>query len=418
MAVLALLAAGARAGQPSPLVGADLFEYAGGSPPTCYGPLILADYGRSEVRRLVADQLAAMRAAGLASLRFDFNYQHDTSTEPWFPSSQTGRLEEPFRTNLVAFLADVRRAGFQRLTIMFNPRNESEPAQVWPSNNYDPATFDESWRLIQDVRGLVEASGIPERRYDLLNEGVPSDYLTDQVAHYDTRLYALYVDAFGASDVTISAPFWTGMQRLIDALRASGKPLPRWFDIHPRFGPANALADLQATDATLSANGLSQPLVIGEEKYNDPAVAAAIAEFMHTSSRPIEEVDEWPLIMGGEQPANQQSSCPAPPYRIDAYTNALTGAPPPTTLTASLSNTSFSFTTPYGQPVTALEAGTYTVSVADHSRLRGFSFAGKSTTRRFRGLTRWTLSLQPGRYRYSVIGKNPTSTWVNVLASG
>jgi hypothetical protein len=312
--VLVLLAGDADAAQPrdaaqpSILVGADLFEYAGGSAPTCYGPLILADYGRPGVRGLVADQLAAMRAAGLASLRFNFSYQHDTSAEPWFPSSRTGRLEEPFRTNLVRFLADIQRAGFQRLTMLFNPRNESQPAQVWPSNSYDPATFDESWQLIQDVRGLVEVSGIPERRYDLVGEGAPSDYLTQQVASYDSRLYSRYVDAFGANDVTISAPFWTGMQGLIDALRASGKPLPRWFDIHPRFGAANALADLHATDATLSANGLLQPLVIGEEKYNDLAVAAAIAEFIHTSSRPIEEVDEWPLLVGAEQATNQPTA--------------------------------------------------------------------------------------------------------------
>jgi hypothetical protein len=317
----------------------------------------------------------------------------------------------------VRFLADIHNAGFQRLTILFNPRNESNPAQVWPHNDYDPTTFDESWQLIQDVRGLVEASGIAERRYDLIGEGAPGDYLTQQVAGYDTGLYARYVDAFGANDVTISAPFWTGMQGLIDAFRASGKPLPSWFDIHPRFGPANALADLQATDATLSANGLSQPLVIGEEKYNDPAVAAAIAEFIHTSSRPIEEVDEWPLLMGAEQPTDQQPSCPAPPYRIDAYATALTGAPPPTTLTVSLSNTSFSFTTPYGQPVTALEAGTYKIAVTDHSKKRGFAFAGRSTTRLFHGSTTWTRSLQPGRYRASVTGTNQGSRWVTVLSS-
>jgi hypothetical protein len=415
---LLFVAGGAAHATPRILIGADVFEYTGGSPPSCFGQLILADYGQPTVRNLVVRQLSAMRAAGLASLRFNFSYQHDNAAEPWFPSSRTGRLEEPFRTNLIAYLADVRRAGFQRLTILFNPRNESNPVQVFPRNDYDPAIFDESWALIRDVRGLVQASGIPERRYDLIGEGAPSDYLSQQVASYDERIYARYVDAFGADDVTISAPFWTGMQGLIDALRASGRPLPRWFDIHPRFLPANALADLHATDATLSANGLSQPLVVGEEKYNDAAVAAAIAEFVHTASRPIEEVDEWPLIMGGEQALNQQPSCPSPPYRIDAYAKALTGSPPATRLTASLSNDSLTFRTPYGQLVSALEAGNYTIAVSDRSKLRGFTFAGKSTTRKFRGTTAWRLSLKPGEYLYRVVGKRPQHGVVDVLAGG
>lgn len=148
----------------------------------------------------------------------------------------------------------------------------------------------------------------------------------------------------------------------------------------------------------------SQPLVIGEDEYNNRAVAAAIATFIHTASRPVVEVMEWPNV-------NQRSDhprCPRPPYRIDAYKTALTGKRGVTRLTASLSNASFSFTTQYGQPVTALEAGSYTLNVRDHSKLRGFAFAGKSTTRPFRGLKTWTLTLRPGFYRDRVLGETAT----------
>jgi hypothetical protein len=139
---------------------------------------------------------------------------------------------------------------------------------------------------------------------------------------------------------------------------------------------------------------------------------------MRTSSRPVQEVDEWPLIMGGEQPLNQQPSCPTPPYRIDAYATALTGSPPPKVLRTSLSDKSFSFVTPYGQSVTALEAGTYTIAVADRSKLRGITFAGKRTTRQIRGTSTWTVSLSPGTYRYRILGKQPRTGSVDVLESG
>jgi hypothetical protein len=54
----------------------------------------------------------------------------------------------------------------------------------------------------------------------------------------------------------------------------------------------------------------------------------------------------------------------------------------------------------------------------DHSKLRGFAFAGKSTTPAFHGSIRWTLSLRPGFYRYRVLGRKQRSASVNVLASG
>jgi len=398
------------------LLGADSVEYAGGSPPLCYGPSILYDYGDSSVRARVRNQLAAMRSASLASLRVFLTYDHNASENPYFVPAEPGRLVEPFRTNLINYLTDIRAAGFVRVTLAFDARRSVDPDGRY--GPYTPATFDEVWGLIRDTRPLLKQYGPPDTRIDLLNEGAPSDYLTQQGSDYLTRMYANYVDAFGGDDVTVSAGYWPGMQHLIDALRASGKPLPRWFDIHPRWEHDTALADLKETDAELSANGLAQPLVIGEERYNDPDVAKAIAEFIQTSSRQVEEVMEWPADVGGSEPANEQSRCIDPPYQIGAYSMALNNSRPPTTLLVTLTNSSFRFRTVYGRPVRALEAGRYTVVGYDESRTRGFFVDRRQTSARFRGTLAWILNLDAGTHTYGTTGQQPHSTNFVVLAPG
>jgi hypothetical protein len=417
--LLALLAGAAVEAQPTPLLlGVDVTEYTGGEPPNCYGASVLYDYGQPQVRRLVRGQLAAMRAGGAESIRLFLTYDDNTSENPYFVPARSGRLEEPFRTNLVNYLADARAAGFARLTLAFDARGSVQPAQQFPNNNYDPSTFAETWSLIRDVRPLLKQYGPPDTRIDLLNEGAPGDYLTQQVSSWISRMYANYVDAFGADDVTVSAGFWTGMSGLVQALRASGKQMPQWFDVHPRWEPGQALQDLRAVDAELTANGLSQPIVIGEEKYNDPSVAATIAEFARTSARRVEEVIEWPLEHGGGEPANQQTRCISPPYRLDAYATALKGASPSTTLAAAVADRTLDFRTAYGQRVTALLAGTYTVRVRDISNRRGFLLDARRTTAPFRGTVTWKITFSAGTHTFGATGRSPRKTSFVVLPPG
>ena len=406
------------AGSSAPLLGVNVTEYTGGEPPRCWGASVLYDYGQPAVRALVRDQLAAMRAGGVESIRLFLTYDDTTAENPYFVPARSGRLEEPWRSNLINYLSDARAAGFVQLMLAFDPRYTVQPAQVWPRNDYNPGTFDETWSLIRDVRPLLKRYGPPDTRIDLFNEGAPGDYLTQQVSSWIRRMYANYVDSFGADDVTISAGFWTGISRLVQALRASGKPLPRWFDVHPRWKPADALADLHAIDAELSANGLSTPLVIAEEKYNDPGVAAVIARFVRTSSRRVEEVGEWPLEHGGSEPNDQQTRCISPPYRVDAYAIALRGAPPSRTLTAIVTDRATKLRTPFGQPVRALMAGIYTVRVTDGSKRRGFRLDTRRTTAGFRGSVTWQLRLAAGAHSFGAIGRAPLNSWFNVLTPG
>jgi hypothetical protein len=64
-----------------------------------------------------------------------------------------------------------------------------------------------------------------------------------------------YVDTFGNGDVTVSsiavANDQSRIANLIDTLRSTGRPLPRWFEVHTYS--RDILDDLRATDATLSA---------------------------------------------------------------------------------------------------------------------------------------------------------------------
>jgi hypothetical protein len=76
----------------------------------------------------------------------------------------------------------------------------------------------------------------------------------------------------------------------------------------------------------------------------------------------------------------------------------LLGAPPSTSLTATVTAKRTKFLTPQGRPVTALESGRYTIVVTDSLKKRGFAFAGRATKKKFRGRVTWHVSLTPGNY--------------------
>jgi hypothetical protein len=175
--------------------------------------------------------------------------------------------------------------------------------------------------------------------------------------------------------------------------------LPKWFEVHTYGG--DILADLRATDATLSAKGLSQPITLGETYYNDPSAAAAVKTFVATSSRRLGEVLEWPIARGS---VCRDFSVP-PPYKADAYIMNLTGSPPSNRIAVTVGpRRTLLLKTPHGEQVTALEAGEYTFAVTDMSRIEDVHISGPgvnvATGRRFRGNKTWTLRLQPGTYRY------------------
>ena len=284
------------------------------------GSGILASYHQTEVADEVHRHLAAMREAGIVSLRLLLWHMRDTNTQRWgVVPSRGGRLAEPYRGNLVAYLADVRRAGFSRLTISFAPQWSNNPLRaVW-----EPETFGENWGFVRDVRALAERFGPDDVRYDLMNEGAPSDYLEPAIrvrtTRYLQRLFSTYVDAFGAEDATISViappgPWDDGnrLGNLVDLIEESGAPLPPWFELHLNDPPSGVTHGLRHSDSVLTARGLEQPLTIGEISYDDDAVAAAVQDHLDRSARPLGEVIEWYRRAG--------ATCEvSPPFRADAY---------------------------------------------------------------------------------------------------
>jgi hypothetical protein len=60
--------------------------------------------------------------------------------------------------------------------------------------------------------------------------------------------------------------------------------------------------------------------------------------------------------------------------------------------------------TAYGDPLTALEAGAYTIAVRDESRNNSFHLVGPSLNKRtglaFRGTATWRVELRDGTFRY------------------
>jgi len=376
-------------------------------------------------RGLIRRQLAAMRAAGTQTLRTFIWSMHDASGQRWgVVSSAGGRLGSTETTNLINFVSDVRRLGFLRLEVAFSPQWTNDPIG-YPENQYDPSLFDENWQLIRYVRGIVKQYGGPlDTRFDILNEGAASDYLATktQLEDYVAHMYSNYVDAFGNGDVTVSSIVAANDQsriaNLIDTLRSTGRPLPTWFEVHAYS--TDVLADLRATDATLSGKGLSQPITLGETYYDDPSAASAVATFVNTSSRHLDEALAWPLARG--------SSCQAisvpPPYKADAFITALTGSPPPHGVAVTVGpGRTLTLTTPYGQPVTALEGGVYSFTVVDRSKTDNVHITGPgvdvATGQRFRGHKTWMLRLRPGTYRYrSDRSKSHLKGAFSVLAAG
>lgn len=373
--VAALAAAATIAAAPT--VGANYDWYAVSSCQSHDGGVISeGGTGQAQIRR----QLAAMHAAGIRKLRTFIWNMHDAAGQTWgVVSSAGGTLPPAARSNLIAYLRDVRAAGFRQLEIVFGPEWSNDP--IDPNNPWDPAMFDENWNLIKTVRPIVKTYGPAVTTFDLINEGAPSDYQAtkQRVADYDARIYANYVDAFGNADVTISSivdvndPSRLG--NLVDALRTTGRPLPQWFEIHSYT--ATLLQDLQSADATLTAKGLTQPIALAETYYDDATNALAVRQFVTSSTRPLLEVSEWPI-------RRDKPSCGLrAPYRADAYL----GVPPALTVTV-----------PRSGGVQTLVAGTYAVTVHDRSRNAGFRLRGHATGARFVGTVHWRVTLAAGTY--------------------
>jgi hypothetical protein len=294
------------------------------------GTGILKTLHEEGVFEKVHRQLSTMRSNGITAIRtIIWNITDASQQTTGTISSAGGEVREPYQTNLVRYLTEIKKFGFRRLTIAFSPQGTNNP--ILPA--YDPAKFDENWNFIKVVRSLLKRHGPAETRIDLLNEGAPSRYmptaLRQQLESYVGQMYERYDAAFGSRDVTVSlvaprkpADMGARLQNLINILRVNGLPQPRWYDVHIGYTSEKAKHGLRDSDFVLSRNRRRQPLVIGETAYNDRPVARSISEFIQRASRRIEEVSPWYI--------QRERGCRlSPPYDSRAYRTALGTAQPP-----------------------------------------------------------------------------------------
>jgi hypothetical protein len=309
-----------------PLIGVNYTHYAF---PDCSfdGTGILTSYNDPEVARKVHSQLLRMRMAGVATIRTIVWHMTDPTGQTWGPiSSAGGRIDEPYRTNLIRYLAEIRRFGFARFTVSFGPQQTNNPLL----RVYRPSKFRENWRFIGTIRSLVKHYGPRDTRIDLLSEGAPSSTPTawspvpSQTSRYLRALYRLYVMRFGNRDVTVSSiaseptDVANRLQTLVHILKSTGEPLPTWYDVHVPYNSAGTSYALRQIDSVLNGDGQDQPLVIGETAYDNPGIAQTIRDFLKTSSRRIQEVSPWYLrTINGCQVT--------PPYKPGVYRRELQG---------------------------------------------------------------------------------------------
>ena len=256
------------------------------------GTGILAYYDGTQVRQ----QLATMRQNGLETLRLLIWHMTERGWHDWgvIPSD----LREPYRSNLVAYLKEVKRAGFKRLEIAFGPMWENDPG----GDNWLPEKLEENWTTIKTVRQLARQYG-PSTRFDLQNEGIPGPYHghSAQLEAYVTEIWARYRKAYGTKDATVS--IIADEPRIRDAKRIL-VPAPGYWSIHLPYDPAAADA------AVLSAATiLGNPLVAGETAYDDAEIGAAVKPYG------MQEITEWPLRRGSACVGMSES----PPFTVAGY---------------------------------------------------------------------------------------------------
>lgn len=399
---LATSATAARRDVSHPLVGADYYNT------DCRGgPNLILEAADPTLER---EQLFAMHAAGLNSMGLVLNYTTDPNHLDNHGGAMLiqsdGTLGEPYRTRLIRYLTDVRDAGFTDVTLRFQPHGPNSP-QPWTSggyiDNWDPSLYTDDWHFIQDVHGLAKQYGPPESHFDILAEGPPSDYIRSQLGSriddYIERLYTDYVNAFGNSDVFLSAipddPSY--LVNLIQDLKGTGKPLPSWWGLDIAYTGAGAAQELAAAESTLNAYGLSGTFALEETAYEDGPVSTAVKNYNATATHPVTQIEEYPNW--GEP------DCWSAPYTGDAYLSALRIQTGPLLARVDAKGKP-TLTATDRVPVIALLAGRhYTIVVTDASKAAGFrlSALGGSrlqTTPTFRGTITWSVDVESPHWTY------------------
>ena len=248
-------------------------------------------YNYDTATATIDTQLQQMRHNGQRRLRIPIFHGRGIDTGSVMDSTG-GNLAPRFRTNLANLLAAIKAAGFVELEISFNPQGGNDPTQ-WTAFSAD--FYQENWSLIQNLRPIIAAAGIPYH-IDLSNEGIPPPGFP-AFLQYSQELWNDYVSTFGNSDTI-------GFSIIADAAHVSQVGVvygpsqygnhgsPQVFDVHIYNDAGNSFT---STFNGLNGQGYQGiPWVIGEAFYNDATEALALRQAVNSTGQKVLYLTEWP----------------------------------------------------------------------------------------------------------------------------
>ena len=207
--------------------------------------------------------------------------------------STGGSLSSRFQANLANLLAAVKSAGFVEVEVSFHPQSANNPIE-WTTFSDD--YFQENWKLIQSLRTIIAAAGIPYH-LDLMNEGIPPPGWT-VFLQYSQMLWNDYVAKFGSADtlgfsIISDAGHLSQVSVVYGASPFGNHGSPLLFDVHIYDETGSSFAT--AFNALKSQGYQGIGWIIGEAYYNDAAEAESIRQEINSTGQKVLYLTQWPL---------------------------------------------------------------------------------------------------------------------------
>lgn len=249
-------------------------------------------YNYDTASATINSQLQHMYSNGQRRLRIPIYFARGINSGTIMDSTG-GNLSPQFQTNLANLLAAIKAAGFEEIEVGFFPQSANNPVE-WTAFSDD--YFQENWTLIQNLRPIVVASGIPYHR-DLLNEGIPPPGYAPML-QYSQMLWNDYVAMFGSDDTLgfsiIADSAHAGQVSAVYGPSAYGSSgSPQLFDVHIYDETGASFATAFSSLAAQGYQGV--PWIIGEAYYNDAAEAASLRQEANSTGQQVLYLTEWPL---------------------------------------------------------------------------------------------------------------------------
>jgi hypothetical protein len=249
-------------------------------------------YNYNTASTTIDSQLRQMYSNGQRRLRIPIYHARGINSGTIMDSTG-GTLAPQFLTNLTNLLAAIKAAGFVEIEVSFHPQSINNPL-VWTTFSSD--YFQENWSVIQNLRTIVSAAGIPYH-LDLMNEGIPP-LSYPLLLQYDQMLWNDYVAKFGSKDTLgfsiIADSAHLGQVSTVYGPSAYGNQgSPQLFDVHIYDETGNSFATAFSSLTSQGYQGV--PWIIGEAYYNDAAEAAAQRAEIKSTGQQVLYLTQWPL---------------------------------------------------------------------------------------------------------------------------